>query len=137
MATLRSTTQDVYNVGNIPPQVIWTIVRGDTASFKVYVTDDAKNALDLADWSIKMEIKRPNSPQNFGVITDDAVIILTLNPSPDADDLPGEFTVFITAEESAILESGDIFDIELSTELRQLVWTVAQGSLSLIEDVTN
>jgi hypothetical protein len=137
MAVLRSTNQNTYNVGNIPPQVVWTLVRGDTASFKVFVTDDTKVPLVLEDWTIKMEVKRPNNANELGVITDDAEIILTLTPEHDADDLDGEFTVFVSADQSAILETGDIFDIELSTEGRNLVWTVAQGSVSVIEDVTN
>lgn len=127
---------NTYAVGNIPPQVTWTVVRGDTASFKVYVTDDAKQPLDLSGWNIAMEIKRPNNPQDAGVITDAATLILTLAPAPDPDDLPGEFTVSLTALESAELETGDIFDIELSTELDALVWTVAQGSMIILEDVT-
>ena len=82
-----------------------------------------------------MEIKRPNNPADAGVITDDANTILTLTPAADADDLAGEFTVSLTAEESSILETGDIFDIELSDPTR--VWTVAQGSIIVLEDVTN
>ena len=137
MATLRSNTQDTYNVGSIPPQVLWTLVKGDTASFKVYVTDDARVPLILEDWTIDMEIKRPTSQANLGIITDEATLILTLTPEHDPDDLPGEFTVFISAQQSSLLRSGDIFDIELSTAGRSLVWTVAQGSVSVLEDVTN
>lgn len=137
MATLRSNTQDTYNVGSIPPQVLWTLVKGDTASFKVYVTDDEKVPLVLEDWTIDMEIKRPTSQANLGIITDESTLILTLTPQHDPDDLPGEFTVFITAQQSALLRSGDIFDIELATANRNLVWTVAQGSVSVLEDVTN
>ena len=137
MATLRSSNQQNYNVGGTPPQVVWTIVRGDTASFKVYVTDDAKVPLVLEDWTIDMEIKRPNNSSDLGIITDDAEIIITLTPEHDLDDLDGEFTVFLSAEDSEILETGDIFDIELSTEGRTLVWTVAQGSVKVLEDVTN
>lgn len=47
-----------YSVGNIPPQVLWTIVRGDSSSFQVYVTDDQRNALNIDDWNIDMEIRR-------------------------------------------------------------------------------
>ncbi len=134
MATTRRS--NTYAVGNIPPQVTWTVVRGDTASFKVYVTDDAKQPLDLATWNIAMDIKRPDSPLNAGVITDDSTLIFSLTPSPDEDDLPGEFTVSITAEQSEVLQTGDIFDIELSTAQDVLVWTVAQGRMIIIEDVT-
>jgi hypothetical protein len=135
MATLRSSSNS-YNVGNTPPRVTWTIVRGDTAAFKVYVTDDEKAPLNLDDWSIEMQIKRPTNAANAGVITDAATLILTLTPEQDPDDAAGEFTVSLTATESGILQTGDIFDIELSTAQRSTVWTVAQGSVVVLEDVT-
>jgi hypothetical protein len=135
MATLRGSSSS-YNVGNTPPRVTWTIVRGDTAAFKVYVTDDERVALNLDDWSIEMQVKRPTSAANAGVITDAATLILTLTPEQDPDDAAGEFTVSLTATESGILQTGDIFDIELSTAQRSTVWTVAQGSVVVLEDVT-
>ena len=126
-----------YAVGNTPPRVTWTVVRGDTAAFKVYVTDDAKLPLNIPDWTIDMEIKRPNVAQATPTMTDAATTILTLTPFQDPDDAAGEFTVSLTADESALLETGDIFDIELSTVGRSTVWTVAQGSMIILEDVTN
>jgi hypothetical protein len=128
-----------YNVGNTPPRVTWTVVRGDTAAFKVYVTDDAKQPITIGDWSILMKIKRPNVPNLTEdlVITDNAETILTLNPFADPDDGPGEFTVFLEHDESLILQTGDIFDIELSLPQRSKVWTVAQGSMVILEDVTD
>ena len=132
-----ATRNSGYSVGNAPPQVTWTIVRGDTAAFKVYVTDDAKSPLNIPDWTIDMEIKRPSSPSDAGVITDAATIVLTLVPAQDPDDAAGEFTVSLTAAESSQLETGDIFDIELRTAQDAKVWTVAQGKVVVIEDVTN
>lgn len=128
-----------YSVGNTPPRVTWTVVRGDTAAFKVYVTDDAKAPLDIPAWTITMEVKRPAvvNSQTLGVITDNATNILTLTPVQDPDDAAGEFTVSLTATESALLETGDIFDIELRADQDQIVWTVAQGYVVVIEDVTN
>jgi hypothetical protein len=136
MATLRGSSSS-YNVGNTPPRVTWTIVRGDTAAFKVYVTDDERAPLSLEDWSIEMQIKRPENLANSGVITDAATLVLTLTPEQDEDDAAGEFTVSISALQSALLETGDIFDIELSTAQDQIVWTVAQGSVVILEDVTD
>ena len=136
MATLRG-SQSLYDIGNKPPTVIWTVVRGDTSGFKVYVTDDAKEPLILkgegSEWNIAMKIKRPNSTP--GIITDDAVTIMALHPEADEDDLVGEFTVWLTAEESNVLQTGDIFDIQVSDPTR--VWTVAQGSMKILEDVTD
>jgi hypothetical protein len=136
MATTRGSASS-YDVGNKPPIVNWTVVRGDTASFRVYVTDDAKQPLNIPDWDISMKIKRPNSAANLGVITDDAEPVMTLTPAADADDAPGEFTVSLSASESYDLQTGDIFDIQLSTEGNLIVWTVAQGKMIILEDVTD
>jgi hypothetical protein len=132
MARVRS-QQNSYSVGLVPPQVTWTIVRGDTASFRVYVTDDNRDPLVIEDWTIAMEVKRPNTTP--GDFTDDAELIVELEPIPTEIDGDGEFTVSLTAEESVLLETGDIFDIELSDASR--VWTVARGTVIVIEDVTN
>jgi hypothetical protein len=136
MATLRG-SKSSYDIGNKPPTVLWTVVRGDTSGFKVYVTDDAKEPLILkgpgSEWDISMKIKRPTSTP--GVITDAATTVMTLTPRADEDDLVGEFTVWLTAEESVQLQTGDIFDIQVSDPTR--VWTVAQGTFKILEDVTD
>ena len=136
MANLRG-SQTSYDIGNKPPTVTWTVVRGDTSGFKVYVTDDAKEPLILkgtgSEWDIAMKIKRPTSTP--GIITDNATTIMALNPRADEDDLVGEFTVWLTAEESHVLQTGDIFDIQVSDPSR--VWTVCQGSMIILEDVTD
>jgi hypothetical protein len=136
MATLRGSSSS-YSVGNNPPRVTWTVVRGDTAAFRVYVTDDNRAPVNVPDWSIEMKIKRPTNPVVPPVITDNATTVLTLNPSSNQDDAAGEFTVSITAAQSQILETGDIFDIQLSLPQDELVWTVAQGSMVILEDVTD
>lgn len=133
MATFRGQGASSYSVGLKPPDVAWTVVRGDTAAFRVYVTDDNQDPLVINDWTIAMEIKRPNTKP--GDFTDDAEIIVELEPIQSAEDAEGEFTVFLDSNESYLLETGDIFDIELSDPSR--VWTVARGTMIIIEDVTN
>lgn len=136
MATSRGSSKQ-YNVGEKPPTVVWTFVKGDTSAFRVYVTDDAKQPLNIPDWTILMKIKRPTDPDDAGVITDNATTVMVLNPAQDADDADGEFTVSLTAEESVSLQTGDIFDIQLSSAGNVQVWTVAQGSIVVLEDVTD
>lgn len=111
-----------YNIGNTPPEVLWTIVRGDTAAFKVYVTDQFRDPILVSDWSIDMDFER------------DGQIILSLQPEADEFDEMGEFTVSIDSSESELLNTGDIFDIQLSKT--DTVWTVAKGTMNVIEDVT-
>jgi len=136
MAVTRGSAKFV-DVGATPPLVTWTVVRGDTASFRVYATDDARQPLNIPDWAIEMRIKRPANPVMPPVMTDDATVVMTLYPAPDPDDKPGEFTVFLEASQSQILQTGDIFDIELSLPQRTLVWTIAQGGMIILEDVTD
>jgi hypothetical protein len=137
MATYRSASSGIYDIGEAPPFVNWTFVKGDTASFKVYVTDDALDPLNIPDWTISMQIKRPTTdPVVPGEITDTATLIYTVVPAADEDDGPGEFTVSLTATQTSNLRTNDIFDIELSLPADSIVWTVAQGKMTVLEDVT-
>ena len=126
MAQYRS--QSPYKIGSEPPQSVWTIVRGDTASFKMYVQDDSGSPLVIEDWSIEMNFNRESSSSNP---------ILTITPAADPDDGPGEFTVFLAYDETEILQTNDEFDIKMSLPLNEVVWTVLQGKVLMIEDITN
>lgn len=133
MATYRGTGQSRYDIGDAPPLVVWTIVKGDTAAFRVYVTDDAKIPLVIADWNISAEFRRPDIADNFDQDTAGTVFVLT--PAPEDNDGDGEFTVKLTSSQSNQLRTGDVFDIELSDPDR--VWTVARGKMVVLEDVTD
>lgn len=133
MATYRNAAKSVYDIGDAPPLVKWTIVRGDTAAFRIYVTDDAKNPLILEDWNINAEFRRPDLANNFE--QDSAGTIFVIYPATEDDDGPGEFTVKLTSAQSNDLRTGDVFDVELSDATR--VWTVARGQMVVLEDVTD
>ena len=137
MAVYRGQGASTYDIGEAPPFVNWTIVKGDTASFKVYLTDDAKEPLTIDDWDIEVEFKRPTTPVEPQIITDTASLIFTITPEQDQEDADGEFKVNLSAAQSAQLRTNDIFDIELRLPQNTLVWTVAQGKIILLEDVTN
>jgi len=125
MAQYRN--QSPYQIGSEPPQSVWTIVRGDTASFKMYVQDDAGNPLVISDWNIAMDFYRPSTTS----------VVLTITPEADPDDGPGEFTVFVAYDETEILETGDEFDIQMALTSNTVVWTVLQGTVKMIEDITD
>lgn len=125
MAQYRN--QQNVSIGSEPPQSIWTIVRSDTASFKMYVQDDEGNPLVISDWSIAMDFYRPSTE----------TVVLEVTPEADPDDGPGEFTVFLSSAETEILETDDEFDIQLSLPEDVIVWTVLQGKLKMVEDITN
>jgi len=126
MANYRGSGSESFSVGATPPEISWTVVRGDTTAFRVYVTDEDRDPLDITEWDIAMDIVREGS-------TSDTVIV-ALTPGVTADDEEGEFTVALTANQSDLLETDDIFDIQLSDATR--TWTVAKGTITVIEDVT-
>jgi hypothetical protein len=128
MATFRNQPTDSYALGAAPPEIRWTVVRGDSAAFRVYVTNDARVPILLEDWEVAMDIYRPS--------TDD--VVLSLSPEPiEFQDEEGSFTVTLTSAQSQLLETGDIFDIQLTELLSEgRVWTVARGSMVILEDVT-
>jgi hypothetical protein len=132
MATYRGQGSDSYSIGAAPPEVMWTLVRGDTAAFRVYVTDEDRAPLDIGDWDIAMDIARRTVNANTGAVT--YPVIVALNPEATLDDDDGEFTVSLSAGESDDLNTGDIFDIQLSDATR--TWTVCKGTITVVEDVT-
>jgi hypothetical protein len=94
----------------------------------MYVQDDSGSPLVIEDWSIEMNFNRESSSSNP---------ILTITPAADPDDGPGEFTVFLAYDETEILQTNDEFDIKMSLPLNEVVWTVLQGKVLMIEDITN
>ena len=118
----QPTAPATYNLGNIPPLVNWTVVIGDSASFRIYVEDDLGNPLDYTNeesgdvtgWDIHADFRRYSD--NVG---DDA----------------GEFTVTLSPAQSKQLRTGDVFDVQLSDATR--VWTVCQGEMTMIGEITD
>jgi hypothetical protein len=125
MATYRGQGSDSFSIGSPPPSVVWTIVRGDTAAFRVYVTDSERVPLVISEWTIAMEVRRPSTSNS---------LVTTLSPEQTADDDDGEFTVSLSSGQSEDINTSDIFDIELSDGSR--VWTICKGTITVIEDVT-
>jgi hypothetical protein len=125
MTSYRTQGTDSFSIGSAPPTVLWTLVRGDTSAFRVYVTDEDRNPLTISEWDISMDIARPSSSN---------AVIVSLTPEATADDNAGEFTVALSSGESEDLQTGDIFDIQLDDGTR--TWTVCKGSVTVIEDVT-
>ncbi len=131
----QPTASATYNIGNKPPLINWTCVIGDTASFRVYVEDDLGNPLDydttsagdVTGWDISGEFRRYSD--NVG---DD--LLFTVYPEQSEFDEIGEFTVTVSATQSKILRTGDVFDIQLRDGVR--VWTVCQGEMIMIGEVT-
>ena len=132
----QPTAPATYNIGNKPPLINWTVVIGDSASFRIYVEDDLGNPLDYdttsagdtTGWDILGDFRRYSD--NVG---DD--LLFTVYPTQSEFDQIGEFTVTVTPAQSKILRTGDVFDIQLRDGIDR-VWTVCQGEMIMIGEVT-
>jgi hypothetical protein len=131
MTSYRTQGTDSFSIGSAPPTVLWTIVRGDTSAFRVYVTDENRDPLTISEWDISMDIARKTVNNNVTTYP----VIVSLTPEATVDDNDGEFTVALSSGESEDLETGDIFDIQLDDGTR--TWTVCKGTVTVIEDVTS
>ena len=125
MTEYRIQPTQTIGLGSEPPQIEWTLVRGDTAAFRVHVTDNSKTPLDLDGWTFAMDFYRPSTD----------TIVLSTTPSITNDDILGSFTVALGASQSELLQTEDQFDIQISND--ETVWTVGKGSVIVIEDITN
>ena len=130
------TAPSTYNIGNKPPLINWTVVIGDTASFRIYVEDDLGNPLDYdttapgddAGWTITGDFRRYSDDDG-----DD--LLFTVFPDKTEFDDAGEFTVTLSATQSKQLLTGEVFDIQLKDAVR--VWTVCQGEMIMLGEITD
>jgi hypothetical protein len=125
MTSYRTQPNRTVNLGSTPPEIVWTVVKGDTASFRVYVYDDEKNPIDVSEWNLAVDFYRPDTEET----------VLSITPEVTEDDEVGSFTVFLGASESDQLETDDEFDIQISNDT--VVWTVGMGTMVMIGDITN
>jgi len=132
MAVLRTTTttstQAVNDAGEIevgatPPVIRWTIVKGDYASFRCYVENDQGVPVDPTEYSIKADFRRGTEK------------IFHVTPEKTEFDNAGEFTVKLLPAQSKLLQTNDIFDVQLSDAV--VVWTVCRGIMTVIAEVTD
>jgi hypothetical protein len=125
MTNYRTQPNRTVNLGSAPPEIVWTVVKGDTASFRVYVYDDEKNPIDLSEWNLAVDFYRPDTEET----------VISITPEVTEEDEVGSFTVFLGSSESDQLETDDEFDIQISNDT--VVWTVGMGTMVMIGDITD
>ena len=131
MATGATTIYDIpYPILTDPVNV-----HEDIQSLAERIEDDLGNPLDydttsagdVTGWDISGDFRRYSD--NVG---DD--LLFTVYPDQSEFDEVGDFTVTVSATQSKILRTGDVFDIQLRDGVR--VWTVCQGEMIMIGEVT-
>ncbi len=122
-STQTTNANGEIEVGATPPIVRWTVVKGDSAAFRIYVEDDNANPIVPADYTIKADFMR------------NSTLLFSCTPSVTEFDEDGEFTVYVSPAQCKLLATGDIFDVQLSDPV--VVWTVCRGVMNVIPEVTD
>ncbi len=114
--------------GNYPANVMWQVVRGDTATLKVeFLESDEKTLWDTSEWTYVA-----TAYDKFGDVLDELTVsvegdyILITAPSSVTENWGTKFGVVV---------ADLIFDLE-ATLPDGTVWTPIVGSITVIGDVT-
>ena len=127
MATLRGSSGS-YLIGSAPPEIVWTVVRGDTAKLRVdFLENDESTHYDITNWEFA------SSTYDFrGDILDPLEVTV------------GDGYVDIVAPASLTAEWGNgyssivgelAFDLEATLD-DGTVWTPVIGVITVLGDVS-
>ena len=106
------------------------IYRGDTKVYTVYFFDEDER-LDLADFTIRFTVKENKTD------TDESAIISVEGVVAEADEEFGIATISLTKDDTDDLTPGDYYyDIQLSNNETEVVYTVRYGLFTVIADIT-
>jgi hypothetical protein len=130
MAITRGSS-NFYAVGNTPPDVTWTVVRGDSASFTVSLLEnDEVTAFDTEGWTYSATAYDPTSDvlDDLPVTVEGSVVTVTA---------PAETTANWGIRYKSVVA-------ELSFDLQAVVpdgnstitWTPVIGTICVLGDVT-
>lgn len=122
-------TTDATTISLRPAVVHFTdLVEGDTLSFKITLTDDAGDPIDLTGTTTDMDIKRAD---------DSLVLTLTVGDGITyTDPTGGEMTLTVDASETDNLDPQYTYRYDVQWTNGTTVRTVAWGTIQTIEQVT-
>jgi hypothetical protein len=114
--------------GSSPLNVMWKVVRGDTAVFKVkFFEPDEETPINISSWSFESTAFDPRNQsfQELEVSLEDGYVVITA----DAD-LTQSWGLGVSSQVAELT-----FDLEVNIGV-DTVWTPIIGTISVIGDVT-
>lgn len=122
-------TTDASTISLRPAVVHFTdLVEGDTLSFKITLTDDAGDPINLTGTTTEMDIKRLDESLVLTLTVGDGITYT--NPTG------GEMTIVVDAADTANLEPQYTYRYDVQWTNGTTIRTVAWGTIQTIEQVT-
>lgn len=119
---------DYIEVGSAPANVLWNVVRGDTATLLVnFFENDEVTPIDTNNWLFAASAYDPRTATTYTLDTDEGSSSVNITATPEITELWGNGIVSTVAELT--------FDLEVTRE-DGVVWTPIVGQIKVAGDVT-
>jgi hypothetical protein len=119
---------DYIQVGSVPANVTWSVVRGDTATLLVnFLEDDQKTAKDTSSWTFSASAYNQRTETRYTLETESSPGSVTITADPDTTEEWGTGVAPVVAQLT--------YDLQVTLE-DDVVWTPIVGSINVIGDVT-
>lgn len=119
---------DYIEVGAAPANILWNVVRGDTATLLVnFFENDEVTPIDTDNWTFAASAYDPRTTTKYTLDTDEGNSSVNITASPEVTELWGSGVTSTVAELT--------FDLEVTRD-DGVVWTPIVGQIKVAGDVT-
>lgn len=119
---------DYIEVGAAPANILWNVVRGDTATLLVnFFENDEVTPIDTDNWTFAASAYDPRTNTTYTLGTDEGASSVNITAAPEVTELWGSGVVSTVAELT--------FDLEVTRD-DGVVWTPIVGQIKVAGDVT-
>jgi hypothetical protein len=119
---------DYIEVGAAPANVLWNVVRGDTATLLVnFFENDEVTPIDTNNWTFAASAYDPRNNTTYTLDADEGNSSVNITASPEITELWGSGITSTVAELS--------FDLEVTRD-DGVIWTPIVGQIKVAGDVT-
>ncbi len=119
---------DYIEVGAAPANILWNVVRGDTATLLVnFFENDEVTPIDTDNWAFAASAYDPRTTTRYTLTTDEGNSSVNITAAPEITELWGSGITSTVAELT--------FDLEVTRD-DGVVWTPIVGQIKVAGDVT-
>jgi len=119
---------DYIEVGAAPANILWNVVRGDTATLLVnFFENDEVTPIDTNNWTFAATAFDPRTNTSYPLIADEGNSAVNITATPEVTELWGSGITSTVAELS--------FDLEVTRD-DGVIWTPIVGQIKVAGDVT-
>jgi hypothetical protein len=119
---------DYIEVGAAPANILWNVVRGDTATLLVnFFENDEVTPIDTNNWTFAASAYDPRNNTTYTLDADEGNSSVNITASPEITELWGTGITSTVAELT--------FDLEVTRD-DGVIWTPIVGQIKVAGDVT-